>query len=187
VGARIAGEERSLGAHDEALTVERAAIAGYAATGNKRLWAVSTYYSGWIHFLAGRLAEAEALTREAIAVCDGSSAVLPVKAEALGNLAQVLLRAGRVEEAVTTGEAAMAIVSSLGGTGGGEAGIRLAHAEALWAAGARSEARAAISSARQWLLASAERMADPEMRADFLANVGANARILERAREWRSA
>jgi tetratricopeptide (TPR) repeat protein len=173
-----------LGELDEALEIERAAIAGYATTTNTRLWAVSIVYCGWIHFLAGRLDEAERMTREALAKCDESSAVLPVKAEGLANLARIFLASGRVDEAVAAATEAMGIATSFGGTGGGEGSIRVAHAEALWAAGRHDEARAAIAEARRWVLSSAERMADPAMRADFLSHVVANAQILSRAEEW---
>jgi hypothetical protein len=58
------------------------------------------------------------------------------------------------------------------------------HAEALHAAGQQERARAAIATARDRLLANAEKIGDPTYRKSFLENVPENARTVELAREW---
>jgi hypothetical protein len=54
----------------------------------------------------------------------------------------------------------------------------LTYAEALAAAGAKAEARVALATARERLLARAERVADLDWRQRFLNEVPVNARIL---------
>ncbi|HEX7839584.1 MAG TPA: hypothetical protein VF469_19045, partial [Kofleriaceae bacterium] len=62
--------------------------------------------------------------------------------------------------------------------------VRLAHAEALHAAGAHDAARGAIVRARAHLLAIADKIADPSYRTSFLAHVPENARTLALADAW---
>jgi hypothetical protein len=62
--------------------------------------------------------------------------------------------------------------------------VRLAHAEALHATGARDAAARAIADARARLLAIAGRIAAPDYRASFLEAVPENARTLALARAW---
>jgi hypothetical protein len=64
--------------------------------------------------------------------------------------------------------------------------VRLAHAEALAATGAREEARVALLAARERLLARAERIAEPAWRHRFLQDVPVNARVLALSEGWRA-
>jgi eukaryotic-like serine/threonine-protein kinase len=64
------------------------------------------------------------------------------------------------------------------------ASVRLAHAEALHAAGARDAARHAIAGARARLLVIADKIAEPGYKASFLAHVPENARTLALADAW---
>jgi hypothetical protein len=62
--------------------------------------------------------------------------------------------------------------------------VRLAHAEALAAAGDQPAACAAITVARARLLAIADRIPDPDYRKSFLEEVPENARTLALASLW---
>jgi len=62
--------------------------------------------------------------------------------------------------------------------------VRLAHAEALHATGARDAAERAIADARARLLAIADKIADPDHKASFLSHVPENARTLALVDEW---
>jgi hypothetical protein len=62
--------------------------------------------------------------------------------------------------------------------------VRLAHAEALHATGARDAAHRAIAGARTRLVSVADRIADPAYRRSFLDSVPENARTLALAQAW---
>jgi hypothetical protein len=65
-----------------------------------------------------------------------------------------------------------------------DAFVRLAHAEALEAAGDQAAAIAAIRVARDHVLTVAGRIRDPRYRTSFLEQVPENARIVTLARTW---
>ena len=71
-----------------------------------------------------------------------------------------------------------------GGIDEGEARIRLIYAEALHATGELEEARVAIATARDRLLARAAKIGDEAWRRSFLECVPENSRTLELARAW---
>ena len=103
----------------------------------------------------------------------------------LGTLCFVRLAQGRVAEALTTAEAAFARYNAMRTCAFFRAGfVRLAHAEALEAAGDHAAARAAIAVARDRLLAIAERLPDPAAQRRFLEDVPENARTLALAATW---
>jgi hypothetical protein len=58
------------------------------------------------------------------------------------------------------------------------------YAEALDAAGDRDAARATLRAAHAEVLARADRIEDPAVRAAFLACVPENARVIALARSW---
>jgi hypothetical protein len=62
--------------------------------------------------------------------------------------------------------------------------VRLVHAEALHATGAHDAARRAITDARARLLATADRIADPDHKQSFLQRVPEHARTLALAHTW---
>ena len=75
--------------------------------------------------------------------------------------------------------------AALGGCGlFREAFVRLVHAEALHATGARDAARHAIAGARTRVVAIADKIPDPGYHASFLENVPENARTLALAAAW---
>ncbi|HWO23956.1 MAG TPA: AAA family ATPase [Kofleriaceae bacterium] len=140
----------------------------------------------------GRWVLAEALRRAGdLAGADRELAValeLAVPLErpgVLGTLAALRLAQGRAAEALAAAEDAVARCAAMGGCGMYRgAFVRLAHAEALHGTGAHAEAQAAIAAARGRLVATADRIDDPEHRQRFLACVPENARTLALAREW---
>jgi hypothetical protein len=103
----------------------------------------------------------------------------------LATLSAIYLAQGRAEEALATAEEAVSRYTTMGGCGMFRgAFVRLAHAEALHATGARDAARAAIAGARARLSDIAGRIADPDYRKSFLEGVPENARTLALARTW---
>jgi eukaryotic-like serine/threonine-protein kinase len=100
-------------------------------------------------------------------------------------LSAVRLAQGRTGEALAAAEDAMARIAAMGGCGLFRgAFVRLAHAEALHATAAHGAARDAIARARAYLLAVADKIADPSYRASFLEQVPENARTLALASAW---
>jgi hypothetical protein len=65
-----------------------------------------------------------------------------------------------------------------------DAFLRLTHAECLEVTGDHDAACAAISEARAWVLAVADRIGDPAYRTTFLESVPENRKTLELARAW---
>jgi hypothetical protein len=103
----------------------------------------------------------------------------------LATLSGLRLAQGRAGEALAAAEDAMARCAAMGGCGMFRgAFVRLAHAEALHATGAHAAARRAIAEARARLLIIADKIADPDYKASFLAQVPENARILALADAW---
>jgi tRNA A-37 threonylcarbamoyl transferase component Bud32 len=103
----------------------------------------------------------------------------------LGTLAALRLAQGRADEALAVAEDAIARCAAMGGCGLFRgAVVRLVHAEALDATGARDAARRAIAEARARLLAIADKIGDPAYRRSFLEDVPENARTLALASAW---
>jgi hypothetical protein len=103
----------------------------------------------------------------------------------LGTQAAIRLAQGRAADALAIAEDAVARCTAMGGCGMYRgAFVRLVHAEALHATGALDAARGAIAGARARLLATAEKIPDPELRKSFLEKVPENARTLALARAW---
>jgi len=104
---------------------------------------------------------------------------------ALGTLCFVRLAQGRIAEALATAEEAIARCGTMGSCGFFRASfVRLAHAEALEAAGDHAAACTAIRGGRERLLAIVNRIADPGYQKSFLENVPENARTLALASAW---
>jgi tetratricopeptide (TPR) repeat protein len=130
-----------------------------------------------------RLGDLDAAEREASAALE--LAVPVERPGVLGTLAALRLAQGRAGEALAAAEDAAARCAAMGGCGMFRgAFVRLVHAEALDAAGARDAARRAIADARDRLRAIAGRIDDPEHRENFLGRVPENARTLALARAW---
>ncbi|WP_437716904.1 protein kinase [Sorangium sp. So ce448] len=169
------------GALEEACVVEAKAAALCAAQGSRRGEGWSRTYLAGILRSAGRLDEAEGEARRAVALLETAQ---QAQVAARATLASVLLARGRSAEALAESHAAMALLATVTKVEEGEALARLVHAEALYAAGERGAARAAIADARDRLLAVAVQIADPRTRDGFLHNVEENARTLELSEAW---
>ncbi len=103
----------------------------------------------------------------------------------LSTLCFVRLAQGRVAEALTAAEDAIARCSAMGSCGFFRTSfVRLAHAEALEAAGDHAAACTAIRGGRERLLAIVNRIADPGYQKSFLENIPENARTLALAEVW---
>jgi eukaryotic-like serine/threonine-protein kinase len=166
---------------EEARAVEEEAIALARTHANRRMESAARIYLAFILTLTG---DHERAAAEARAVADDPTAVRSMRAYAQATLAEVHQAEGRPREALAAAQKAMAMLVSLGGIEEGESLIRLMYAEALDAALERDAARAALTEARDRLLARAARIADPELRQSFLERVPENARTLARARAW---
>jgi tetratricopeptide (TPR) repeat protein len=105
----------------------------------------------------------------------------PSLAPALAVLSQVRRGAGEVAAALDAATEAMMLLGRLGGLDTGEAKVRLAHGEAMLAAGRDEEARAALAAARRRLEEIAARIDDETLRRGFLERVPDHVRTLELA------
>jgi tetratricopeptide (TPR) repeat protein len=159
----------------------------------ERMIRVASAKGGGIDEGRGRWALAEVLRRqgdlaaaalEAVAACRLlEPAVLDAAAAAM-TLAAIELAQGRATDALATAEAAMGRHEALRAFGFKGGFARLVHAEALAAAGEAEAASAALSAARERLLAQAARITDPKVRRSFLRDVPEHARTLELLSEW---
>src|SRR5262249_22502820 len=115
--------------------------------------------------LALRRGDTNAALREAASAVESARHLPWIHREALAVRARALLAVGRVDEAL---EAARAAASGPQTTPSADAAVRLTLAEALDAAGERSEARRIVAAARDAILARAAPIEPPEWRASFL-------------------
>jgi tetratricopeptide (TPR) repeat protein len=168
----------------EARRVELRALEGFRALGDPRMEGVARMYLAEIAYLSSDLDVAE---QEGRAACAALEVAPPLRAAALAVLARVLLALRRTDEALTTASEAHGILESLGGIEEGESLVRLVHAEALAASGDHGAFSAAIHSARERLMARADRISDAAWRARFLDGVRDNARTLALTTEVRRA
>jgi tetratricopeptide (TPR) repeat protein len=170
-----------LGRHAEALACADNAVRLYTAAGNRRYLGATLTFRASALAGDGRLDLAAESAREAVAVLAQFPSFLP---HALGVLADIELRSGRVDEALRLSQEAMTGLASLGTILDGAELIRLTHARALHRAGAIADAKLAIADARDVILRSAARIGDPTLRDSFLKRVQANADTLRLAAEW---
>lgn len=135
-----------------------------------------------ILLLDGQIVEAVAMSDEALV---RSEQFPGIRALALGVKAQALLLAGgRVHEALAEAREGMALLAEQGSMEYGEGLLRLAHAEALHAAGEVDAAREAIQEAGARLLARSSRIVDPARGERFRQQVPEHARTLALAHAW---
>ncbi|HEY4116549.1 MAG TPA: serine/threonine-protein kinase PknK, partial [Byssovorax sp.] len=132
--------------------------------------------------LAGDFGAAEQVARGALA---STASSLPLHAFALGAVARAELGQLKRASALLEAERAYSILEQLGSLDAGDAFVRLTHAEVVYASGDAPRAARLIGAAELRLRARAELIADPVMRASFLARVPENAATLARAAEWR--
>ncbi|WP_437669263.1 serine/threonine-protein kinase [Sorangium sp. So ce131] len=165
---------------EEARRVEEEAIATSQELGDARMEGASRTYLARILLLSGDIAGAEREARAAVAILYGAP---PLRAFAYAVLGRVLLDAKHPQDALAATTEAFCLLESMGAETG-ESLVRLVHAEALEACGHEREARMAIASARESLLARARKISDPVWRARFLGNEPDNVATLELERTW---
>ena len=105
---------------------------------------------------------------------------------ALATLAALRLVQGRPAEALAAAEEATGKAASMGACSIFFRGafLHLTHAECLEATGDHAAAREAITKARAWILAVADKIGDPAYRSSYLEVVPENRKTLELARAW---
>jgi ATP/maltotriose-dependent transcriptional regulator MalT len=153
-------------------------VQAFEASHDKRMEGGSRLYLAEILCAAGDLAAARPEAARAVELFPVAA---PLRPYALAVLARVERARGDLAAAREAVDEAMR-----GGAAveGGEAALRLEHAEVLHAVGDHDAARAAIAGARERLLARAAKISDPAMRESFLARVPEHARTLALARAW---
>jgi eukaryotic-like serine/threonine-protein kinase len=172
-----------LGQLREADRLEREAIASFRKQGEPRLEGVARTYLAEILAAGGDYAAAE---EEATAAAEGLRVAPSLRVPALGAVARARLGRGDAAGGLVAAREAAAELAVLGEIEEGESSVRLAHAEALAQNGADAEARAALETACERLLARAARIEDPTWRERFLRDVPLNERILSLAAQWSS-
>jgi tetratricopeptide (TPR) repeat protein len=167
---------------EEAQRLERQAIDSFRAQGDPRLEGVARTYLAEILTAAGDLGGAE---HEALAAAEMLRVAPSLRVPALGAVARARLGRRDAPAALVAAAEAQRELDLLGEIEEGESSVRLCYAEALAETGAADEARAALTTARERLLARAARIGDPAWRHRFLHNVPVNARLMALAGEWR--
>jgi tetratricopeptide (TPR) repeat protein len=169
------------GSLDEAIALEREALAFYVASGSRMMSATAYGYLATILLQSGDPIGAE---HEALAAVASASGNPQLEAGANAVLAQTLLAQGRMEEALQPSRSAHRALDDLGSLEEREILVRLVYAEALAATGDTQSARRTLAAARERVLEFASRIPDVEMRERFLGAVPENARVLQLASEW---
>jgi eukaryotic-like serine/threonine-protein kinase len=175
LGVALAAEGR----HGEAHTCLGDAARAFADQGDQACEATAHIYTSLVFSASGDLDLAEREARTALSL-EGDA---PMKAYASAALAVALLAQGRAEEALAAAGEGQSRLTALGSVEEGESQIRLAWAEALYAA-RDPRALGAIKDARGRLLWRAGRIRDKALQRSFLERVKENARTLALARAW---
>jgi tetratricopeptide (TPR) repeat protein len=168
----------------EAARLEREAIARFGEQGEPRLEGVARTYLSEILVASGEHAAAE---KEAAVAAEELRVAPSLRVAALGAVARARLARGNAKAALDAARDAATELEALGEIEEGESSVRLTHAEALSKNGFEDEARAALETARERLLARAARIEEPSWRERFLNDVPVNARILGLAAQWSPA
>jgi serine/threonine protein kinase/tetratricopeptide (TPR) repeat protein len=189
IGAAVAGSLNNLslalvrgGRFEEARRAAVDALSVYLDQADTRMESATRVYLASALIALGDLAAAE---REIRAAIEGLAGLPTLTPNALAVLAQILLRTGRVDEAVVMAGRGFDMMATLPSVEEGESTVRLTWAEALEASGQRDRARAAFEQAERRLLDRADRISDRDWRRRFLEAVPENARTLVAAARYR--
>ncbi|MBL9022790.1 MAG: protein kinase [Myxococcales bacterium] len=163
-----------LGKHDESVSFLKAAVRSYADMKDPRLEGATQIYLVDVLVSAGRLAEAEAEAKRAVELLDRIPILL---SHALAEQSRTLRARGRVADALVTAERAAAVLERAGRSEGSPVPVRLAHAEALLAAGEMDAAREQARVARASFEETASRISDPAAREAYRLTVPEQARL----------
>jgi tetratricopeptide (TPR) repeat protein len=167
----------------EAARLEREAIESVLKQGEPRVEGVARTYLSEILAAGGDYVGAE---REATLALETLRVAPSLRVPALAALARARLGRGDAASALEASREAAAELATLGEIEEGESAVRLTHAEALSQNGFDAEARAALETARERLLARAARIEEAAWRKRFLEDVPVNARIVSLAAQWSS-
>ncbi|APR74982.1 Adenylate cyclase [Minicystis rosea] len=172
---------RQRGAFVEARSLASQALSALGRQGDAKFQASARHYLAEILAAEGDLEAALEHARAALDLIADSHAV---RREVIGAYAEILLRAGRVTEALAYArEGVAALDPEGGGIAESESRLRLVFVDALDAASDPEGAREALKSALTSLTARAARIHDPALRRSFLERVPENARLVMLARE----
>jgi eukaryotic-like serine/threonine-protein kinase len=167
--------------HDEALSIERQALAAALVQGDRRMAGTCRIYLAEILCVMGDHAAAEAEAERAI---EDLLHVPPLLPYAHALLAETLLASGRPAEARVVATEGMRWLEKIGQVEDGEALLRIVYVESLVATGELALARLALDIARNRLLTRAGHLREANTRAAFLGKVPEHERTLELARAW---
>ncbi len=165
-----------IGRFDEAVPLLTAARHAFAEQGDQRAEAAAC--ADLADACAGRPLEAETWLRAAVALV---AHLPPMRAALSAQLGRLLVARGATDEALALTRPAHELIESGGPVEEREALVRLAHVEALVAAGAHDEAVAVAWVAVQRLRTRAARLGDPAWSESFLRRVPANAETVRLA------
>ena len=154
--------------HEEAAQQEAEQLAKgiLSATGEGSYYRGAAYcVLAAVHCAAGSLVQAEAFAHQAIAILRATQSSAPLAFIALG---RVLIAAGRADDAVRFASEGVALVDSLGGSGGSEVPLRLVHLQALKLQGNAEQVKHAQAVLDHQLQIRAAQIPNPERRDSFL-------------------
>ena len=170
------------GRHAEAVPFETQSVATFTQQGDARLATFSNVYLTWALTAMGALPEAYAAAEAALEI---SKPVASAHATALASLADLELHDARVESALAHATEAYATLERLGAIEETESLVRIAHAEALAAAGRVDEARDAVRRAVESIEARAAKIGIDHWRDSF-RSTPENARTFALAKQLAS-
>jgi tetratricopeptide (TPR) repeat protein len=166
---------------DEAREIAQAVVTDATKRGEKVMGLGANIVLAELHV---RAQDIEAAERLLLALGEDD---LPANFEAwrLTTLSDIRLRQGRPAEAVEVAERAFGLYRTLGiAHQSRHAALLLLRAETREVAGDPAAARAALREAVAELLARANKITDPDVRASFLGRIPAHSRTIELARAW---
>ena len=170
-----------LGRPEEALALQEDAIEAFHVQKRPRMEDGSRIYLAHSLARAGRIDEAADQARK----ITGRNDIPPTfRAYALAMLAHIELLRDQKKPALVAAREAHELLVSLGGIDEGESLVRLVWAEALFADGQETSARAAIADAANRLQGRAARMTNPAVREAFMTQIPENAMTVELAAAW---
>jgi tetratricopeptide (TPR) repeat protein len=138
----------------------------------------------WLGDVARLSGDFESADREISAALPAFPPEVFERAIVLATLAAARLGLGRAEEALAAAREALGLLNGHGRHGERPGWIRLVYAEALEASGDHAAAVAALSDARDRLLAIAAKIPDEAARRRYLGDHPEHARTLSLAAEW---
>src|SRR5262249_17374359 len=145
------------------------AIVNYSAQRDRVGEGRARAYLAGVHYFANDLVPAEEEELRALPFLEHAP---PYRAALLAFMTfTLLMRAAPPDEIYLAGAEAMRLLEQVGGVTEGEALIRLAYAEGLYAKGDVEGARKAVTAARDRLLARAAQIKNPDYKRSFLGNV----------------